>query len=279
MKKTAVVFLAFVLAFASLFTIAPQTSKAVTKGESIVAYAMKFEGTPYLFGGSTPAAFDCSGYILYVYNQFGIKLPRTSETQFQVGTPVSRNNLQAGDLVFFENTYKPGISHAGIYIGNGDFLSAKTGGVGIANIECVGLGGVAEFGAIGDGTSMITKSSGCLGQSFLNPSTCGLLLIDLRHGCDVRVEHRRDHVGSDDGEGSISARRLRSPVFEGLSGRLGPVIPDKDSESCRRAVGGEILGSHGKPPDGASYTQMRTMAPIMRTVPVRLSIPKQFYGA
>ena len=135
MRKALVVFLACVLTFASLFTIAPQKSNAATKGESIVAYAMKFEGTPYLFGGSTPAAFDCSGYLLYVYNYFGIQLPRTSEAQYKIGTTVSRNNLQAGDLVFFENTYKPGISHSGIYIGNGDFLSAKTGGVGIANLD------------------------------------------------------------------------------------------------------------------------------------------------
>lgn len=135
MKKWFVLFLVFVLMFANLFTVAPQKSKAATTGENIVAYAKKFEGTPYLFGGSTPAAFDCSGYILYVFNHFGVKLPRTSESQFKVGTSVSRKDLQAGDLVFFKNTYKAGISHTGIYIGNGDFLSAKNGGVGVANLD------------------------------------------------------------------------------------------------------------------------------------------------
>ncbi|WP_251658220.1 C40 family peptidase [Sporosarcina aquimarina] len=134
MKKQLVVFLAFMLVFASVFTANPQKSQAAS-GDSIVAYAKKFEGTPYLFGGSTPAAFDCSGYILYVFKFFGISLPRTSETQFNVGTSVARDNLQAGDLIFFENTYKPGISHTGIYIGNGNFISAESSGVKISNLD------------------------------------------------------------------------------------------------------------------------------------------------
>lgn len=134
MRKQLVVFLAFILVFTSMFTVAPQKSQAAS-GDSIVAYAKKFEGTPYLFGGSTPTAFDCSGYILYVFKFFGISLPRTSETQFNVGTSVARDNLQAGDLVFFENTYKPGISHTGIYIGNGNFISAESSGVKISNLD------------------------------------------------------------------------------------------------------------------------------------------------
>ncbi|REB08523.1 hypothetical protein DVB69_05115 [Sporosarcina sp. BI001-red] len=134
MRKQLVVFLAFLLVFASVFTAAPHTSQAAS-GESIVAYAKKFEGTPYLFGGTTPDAFDCSGYILYVFKFFGVSLPRTSETQFNVGTSVARANLQTGDLVFFENTYKPGISHTGIYIGNGNFISAESSGVKISNLD------------------------------------------------------------------------------------------------------------------------------------------------
>lgn len=134
MRKQLVVFLAFIVVFASVFTVSPQKSQAAT-GDSIVAYAKKFEGTPYLFGGSTPDAFDCSGYILYVYKFFGISLPRTSETQFKVGTSVARADLRAGDLVFFENTYKPGISHTGIYIGNGNFISAESSGVKVSNLD------------------------------------------------------------------------------------------------------------------------------------------------
>lgn len=134
MRKQLVVFLAFILIFASVFTASPQKSQAAS-GDSIIAYAKKFEGTPYLFGGSTPEAFDCSGYILYVFKFFGITLPRTSESQFNVGTSVARADLQAGDLVFFANTYKPGISHTGIYIGNGNFISAESSGVKISNLD------------------------------------------------------------------------------------------------------------------------------------------------
>ena len=134
MRKQLVVFLAFILMFASVFTAAPQKSQAAS-ADSIIAYAKKFEGTPYLFGGNTPEAFDCSGYILYVFKFFGISLPRTSESQFNVGTSVARADLQAGDLVFFENTYKPGISHTGIYIGSGNFISAESSGVKISNLD------------------------------------------------------------------------------------------------------------------------------------------------
>lgn len=103
--------------------------------EAIVDYAMKFKGTPYKFGGTTPSGFDCSGYIRYVFNNFGISLPRTSAEQYSVGTAVSKSNLQKGDLVFFANTYKKGISHTGIYVGNGNVISAESGGVEISNIN------------------------------------------------------------------------------------------------------------------------------------------------
>ncbi|MGN7408130.1 C40 family peptidase [Sporosarcina sp. SAFN-010] len=92
-------------------------------------FALKFKGAPYLWGGTTPAGFDCSGYILHVYTHFNMSLPRTSEDQFKVGTPVALDDLQPGDLVFFKDTYKPGISHTGIYLGNNQFISAASSGV------------------------------------------------------------------------------------------------------------------------------------------------------
>ncbi|MFD1861915.1 NlpC/P60 family protein [Planococcus chinensis] len=103
--------------------------------EQIADYAQKFKGVPYKFGGTTPTGFDCSGYILYVFNHFGISLPRTSAEQFGVGTPVSRSDLRKGDLVFYANTYKPGISHTGIYLGNGNVISAESKGIAISNIN------------------------------------------------------------------------------------------------------------------------------------------------
>ena len=109
-------------------------ASAATPNE-ITNYAKKFKGTPYKFGGTTPSGFDCSGYLRYVFNNFGISLPRTAAEQYKKGTSVSKSNLKEGDMVFFSGTYKAGISHAGIYIGNGDFISATSSGVTIADLN------------------------------------------------------------------------------------------------------------------------------------------------
>lgn len=80
----------------------------------------------YVFGAQSYPYFDCSSWTQYVFRQYrGIQLPRTAEAQSKVGTFVSKNNLQPGDLVFFQGTYKAGISHVGIYLGNGNFISNK----------------------------------------------------------------------------------------------------------------------------------------------------------
>ncbi len=92
----------------------------------IVETAKKYIGVPYLWAGTTPAGFDCSGYTQYVFKQHGIALNRTTDTQYQQGTYVSKEELQPGDLVFFQNTYRPGISHVGIYVGDGKFIHASS---------------------------------------------------------------------------------------------------------------------------------------------------------
>ncbi len=97
-----------------------------TTGSNIVATAKRYLGVPYLWGGSSPSGFDCSGFVQYVFKQHGISLPRTSKEQWTVGTSVSKANLQIGDLVFFSNTYTSGISHLGIYVGNGEFIHASS---------------------------------------------------------------------------------------------------------------------------------------------------------
>ena len=106
-------------------------------GKDIVLFAEKFKDTPYLLGGTTVEGFDCSGFILYVFNHFGLSLPRTSEEQYAVGIPIDKSELQVGDLVFFSDTYKEGISHSGIYVGNNKFISAKSSGVKVVSLDNV----------------------------------------------------------------------------------------------------------------------------------------------
>ena len=94
-------------------------------GSSIADYALQFVGSPYVWGGTSPAGFDCSGFTQYVYAQFGISLPRTSYGQELVGTIVSPANAMPGDLVTYNN-------HSAIYIGNGQIVNAMSPGQGVA---------------------------------------------------------------------------------------------------------------------------------------------------
>lgn len=87
---------------------------------SVVPIALQYLGIPYVWGGASPSTgFDCSGFIMYVFAQIGVYLPHHAASQFAYGTPVSREQLAAGDLVFFD-----GLGHAGIYIGGGQFVHA-----------------------------------------------------------------------------------------------------------------------------------------------------------
>ncbi|WAH36779.1 C40 family peptidase [Alicyclobacillus dauci] len=94
-------------------------------GQQIVDYAEKFIGTPYRMGGESASGFDCSGFSQTVFAHFNISLPRTAAGQAQVGQTISKSDLQPGDLVFF-NTDGTGISHVGIYVGDGKFISATS---------------------------------------------------------------------------------------------------------------------------------------------------------
>lgn len=99
-----------------------------------VAFAMQFVGSSYVWGGSSPAGFDCSGFTKYVYQQYGLSLPHSAEAQYSTryGSVVSSmSELQPGDIVFFVNTYKQGISHVGIYVGNGNVVQAMSPGLGV----------------------------------------------------------------------------------------------------------------------------------------------------
>jgi peptidoglycan DL-endopeptidase CwlO len=99
----------------------------------VVGIAMQYLGIPYVYGGSSPSGFDCSGFVMYVYSKIGVSLPHNAAAQYGYGTPVDRSQLQPGDLVFFN-----GLGHNGIYIGGGSFIhSPHTGDV----VKISSLGG------------------------------------------------------------------------------------------------------------------------------------------
>ena len=101
----------------------------------IVQASMRYQGVPYVFGGTSPNGFDCSGFTRYVFAQAGVYLPRAADEQYEVGQFVSYSRLQAGDLVYF-TTYEPGASHVGIYLENGQFISATSSrGIAIAHMD------------------------------------------------------------------------------------------------------------------------------------------------
>ncbi|MFC5559777.1 NlpC/P60 family protein [Ureibacillus thermophilus] len=122
--------------------------------EELTSTAKQYLGAPYKYGGTNiQTGIDCSGFTRYVFSQFGITLKRSSKEQYTQGTAVSKSDLQPGDLVFF-NTSGSGISHVGIYLGDGQFISATTSdGVDIDDINdpyywgsrYVGARRVAEF--------------------------------------------------------------------------------------------------------------------------------------
>ncbi|MEQ6389525.1 NlpC/P60 family protein [Bacillaceae bacterium S4-13-58] len=102
----------------------------------VVAEAKKHVGTPYKWGGTSPSGFDCSGFIYYVFKQAGMDITRTSAANYYTQT-TKISNPQPGDLVFFSNTYKAGISHMGIYVGDNKFAHASSSGVQITSLDNV----------------------------------------------------------------------------------------------------------------------------------------------
>lgn len=95
-------------------------------GQQIANFAQQYLGVPYAWGGASPAGFDCSGFVYYVYTNYGISLPRVADEQYDAGHRVPLSTIQPGDLVFY-STYAPGPSHVGIYAGNGQFIHASSG--------------------------------------------------------------------------------------------------------------------------------------------------------
>ena len=102
------------------------------QGQAIADFALQFVGYPYVYGGSSPSGFDCSGFTSYVYKQFGYSINRTASAQLDNGYAVSMSELQPGDLVMFKKgSTSKRATHVGLYIGNNQFVHASTSSVGV----------------------------------------------------------------------------------------------------------------------------------------------------
>ncbi|MGH7277798.1 MAG: C40 family peptidase [Candidatus Rokuibacteriota bacterium] len=109
----------------AIAAITPEAGAGTRPRTAVVRVALRHVGVPYMWGGSSPAGFDCSGLVQYAYRQLGVALPRTVAEQYRVGTPVAPAHMQPGDIVFFDK-----LRHNGIYLGDGEFVhSSKTGDV------------------------------------------------------------------------------------------------------------------------------------------------------
>ncbi len=113
---------------------------ATVSGSEIVSLAQQYLGVPYVYGGSSPSGFDCSGFTMYIFAQVGVKLPHGATSQLSYGASVSRSELQPGDLVFFQD-YGAVASHVGIYIGGDQFIHASSSS---GNSRCVTVSSLTE---------------------------------------------------------------------------------------------------------------------------------------
>ena len=117
-----------------LLTMGTPAMTSASSASTLIGIANGYIGSPYSYGGTTSSGFDCSGFTQRVFSDAGSSLPRSTSGQFAVGASVAKENLQAGDLVFF-NTSGKGVSHVGLYIGSNNFIHASSSrGVMISSI-------------------------------------------------------------------------------------------------------------------------------------------------
>jgi cell wall-associated NlpC family hydrolase len=108
-------------------------SRTTTIAKSLTRDALRFLGTPYVFGGTSTSGFDCSGFVQHVFAMLGMSIPRTADAQYYAGSR-AKGGVKIGDLVFFQ-TYAPGPSHVGIYLGHGRFVHASSHGVMVSSLS------------------------------------------------------------------------------------------------------------------------------------------------
>jgi cell wall-associated NlpC family hydrolase len=123
---------------AGVLSCAAATASAApsASGPEVAALAQDYVGSRYVWGGTSPAGFDCTGFVQFVFSQFGISLPRSEAGQLASGPQVGADDLQPGDVLVFANTYRRGLSHVGIYLGDGRFVHAvdESHGVAVSNL-------------------------------------------------------------------------------------------------------------------------------------------------
>ena len=112
--------------------LSPAPPANLTLGQQIVEYALSFLGSKYVYGGTSPSGFDCSGFVTYVYKNFGISVTRDANGQFRDnGVLISKSDLAPGDLVFFASGGGDYVTHVGIYIGNSEFVHSSSNSTGV----------------------------------------------------------------------------------------------------------------------------------------------------
>ena len=104
---------------------APSDAPGSQPASAVLETALSYRGVPYRNGGSDPSGFDCSGFVQWVFAQHGLRLPREVHDQYQFGRSIDRDDVQPGDLVFFE-TVSRGASHVGIALGGNEFVHAPS---------------------------------------------------------------------------------------------------------------------------------------------------------
>ncbi|MGE5458829.1 MAG: LysM peptidoglycan-binding domain-containing protein [Methanobacterium sp.] len=103
------------------------SAAAGTTADAICNMGAQYLGTPYHYGGYSPAGFDCSGFVSYLFKQAGYSLPHTAAGIFNYGSPIDKSNLRKGDLVFFKGPGASQINHVGIYVSDGNFIHSSSG--------------------------------------------------------------------------------------------------------------------------------------------------------
>lgn len=126
----------------------PSRAQNSSKGQAVVELAKRYLGTPYVYGGSSPSGFDCSGFTSYIYAQMGVRINRVAADQMKNGVWVDKSQLQPGDIVGFYNGGGSYVGHVGIYVGNGMMIHSPHSGT-VVRYESIATGTYANRYAAG----------------------------------------------------------------------------------------------------------------------------------